>query len=158
MKKLLISSIMFAIVSNIFSQTIIYTKDGKSINVPVNSNDILRIEFTTPSSPQNTVIPSTVSNPMLGKWLRKEGGTTAEYMEIIQGKGGEIEMNFRSPSSDNITFKGLGTLQNGEIKSKFTQGSKRKYSLRLNTSNQIEYTSSELDGTKPWSCVWTRVN
>ena len=141
MKKLILVLFSLVLVNQLLAQTTIYTKDGRTFNLPINANEILRIEF---SSTPVTQAPGTetqpqVSNSFIGKWLRKEGGTIAEYMEIKQGNTEEFEINFRGTDNGKITFKGIGILQNGEIKSKFTQGSKRKFNLLMNGKNEIGY-------------------
>jgi hypothetical protein len=144
MKKIVITFLFCVFILSAIGQTIIHTKDGRSINVPVSQNEISSIEFTS----------TIVDNPFLGTWLRKEGSKVVEYIEITRSGQG-MEFFFRNSVSGNPYGKGTGILQNGSFEGK---GTSRIVRMKMNSQNQIEYTSSDPDGKNPWSCVWSRVN
>lgn len=137
------------------SQTIIHTKDGRSINVPVRQDEISSIEFTNaPKTPDFVVTPKETANPYLGIWARKEGSAVVEYMEITRAGQG-IEFLFRESANGPAYGKGTGQVQNGILNGK---SSNRVIRMKINNQNQIDYTSSDVDGNNPWSSVYFRVN
>ena len=144
MKKIAIAILLGFFFLPALAQTIIHTKDGRKINVPVSQNEISSIEFTT----------TTVNNPFVGKWLRKEGSQVVEYIEIYQSGQG-LEFFNRSTANGTPYGKGTGNIVNGNFEGK---GSNRIIRMKMNGQNQIEYTSTDPDGSKPWSCIWLRVD
>jgi hypothetical protein len=144
MKKIVITFLFGLFILPAVAQTIIHTKDGRTINVPIGQNEISSIEFTN----------TTADNPFIGKWLRKEGSKVAEYIEITQ-TGQVMEFFFTNSTNGTPYGRGTGHLINGNFEGK---GSSRLVRMKINSQNQIEYTSSDPNGENPWSCVWLRAN
>lgn len=155
MKKTVIFLTLWVITLSGMAQTIIHTKDGKSINLPVRQDEISSIEFiNAPNTADIVASPKETAKPYLGTWARKEGSRVVEYMEITQSATG-LDLIFRETVSGPLYGKATGKIENGNFEGK---GTKRSIRMKINSKNQIEYFSSDPDGKNPWSSIFFRVN
>ena len=153
MTRFLIITFFLVISHQIYSQTVIHSKDGRSFPIPLRADEISSIEFnSTTGVPSN--IPQT-GNQFIGNWARSEGGKTVEYMEIRQNTQ-DFEILFRNSKNGSVASSATGQLQNNNLNGISKTGSRKIY-MKVNSQGKIEYTSTNVDGKNPWSCSWFRV-
>lgn len=105
----------------------------------------------SPPTQGEGVLTSAATTEFLGTWLRKENGSVAEYLQLVEGANG-IDIIFLAPDARTVTGRLAGRLQAGVL----SAASAERQVRIVVTGGELDYTSSNLDGTAAWNGRFTR--
>lgn len=145
----------------VFSEMVVTTTDGRTLRLPVNRNEVQKIEFSenqTATPPGNVAINTPSPKPasmFAGNWYRVEKGKTVEYMDIIE-KDGAVEIILRNTPGGAVTSRARGVCNGSTLEAK-SDSNKRSIKMVLSGAKQISYSSADIPGGgNAWSCIYLR--
>lgn len=103
------------------------------------------------SAPPAAVSPGD-GRGFLGTWGRSEGGAEVEIMEVTQSPAG-LKLVFRDHPGGPVTSQVVGKMEGNTL---VAASPRRKLSIKSLGAGRLAYSSSNHDGSSPWSCVFNR--